>query len=440
MTIGFGIIGLGTIGTGVFKLWQEQRDLIHRKSHCNLRLCEVADIRPPTGLELADVQFSPDAHKTIENPDINIIIELVGGTGIALEIVQNALRNGKSVVTANKALIAKHGDELHELADKHSAYLMYEASVCGGIPLLDTIQRGLVANRIDSITGTVNGTCNYILSKMLNERADFAEVLKSAQDLGFAEADPSFDIDGIDAAHKITILAALGFGVRFEFNKCYARGITDIHALDLQFANALDYRLMHLAHAQNQAGQIKLGVFPALVRKNHILSDVFLEMNAVVVQASGTGATLYYGAGAGAFPTASAVLSDVVDIANRLRNNTPMESRWCEQTASSADTSVVTNFDHGSCHWYVRINLPQEGIDPIITAIENGSLATVKPVYFSLPSGQPSDLPQEAGENLACALITKAMTKPELEKLLEQILTSAHTDQSVYYPVMEIAQ
>ncbi|MCH9663644.1 MAG: homoserine dehydrogenase [Gammaproteobacteria bacterium] len=357
MSTGFAVAGLGTIGSGVFELWHKNRPLIHQRSGVGLELVEVADIRQPTHLDLGSVRCSTDAMKTVTAADVDIVVELIGGIGIAGEVVRAALQAGKSVVTANKALIARHGDELHKLAHANGVYLAYEASVCGGIPLLGALSNGLIANRIHSITGTVNGTCNYILSRMLLEDLDFADALKTAQQLGYAEADPSFDIDGIDSAHKTAILAGLAFGTTFNMDACHVCGIRDVAASDLRHCDRLGYRLMHVCHCQANDTGVQLGAYPALVQKSHILAQTFMEMNAAVINADGTGSTFYYGAGAGALPTASAVIADITDIAQRLGGSRYQgAARWYDPARSDA-VSTANAPEHSARRWYMRFGI-----------------------------------------------------------------------------------
>ena len=255
-----------------------------------------------------------DAHQIVDNPDIDIVIELIGGYGIARELVMKAIANGKHVVTANKALLATHGTEIFRAAQERGVMVAFEAAVAGGIPIIKALREGLTANRIQWIAGIINGTTNFILSEMRDKGLDFDVVLKEAQRLGYAEADPTFDIEGVDAAHKATIMSAIAFGIPVQFDKAHVEGITNLQASDIRYAEKLGYRIKLLGITKRVANGIELRVHPTLIPTNRLIANVEGAMNAVLVQGDAVGATLYYGKGAGAEPTASAVIADLVDI------------------------------------------------------------------------------------------------------------------------------
>ena len=322
--INIGIIGFGTVGTGTAKTLIQNRKLLRERTGVDINLRRIADldIKRDRGLKLAKGVLINNADSLISDPDIHIVVELIGGTTIAKDILLKAIRNGKHVVTANKALLATHGKEIFRAAEKAGVQVGFEASVAGGIPIIKIISEGLVANRIKSIYGIINGTTNYILSKMSDENAEFSEVLKEAQKLGYAEADPTYDIEGIDSAHKISILASLAYGTQFSLKDVYREGISKISSMDIEFARELGYKLKLLAIAKETNGKVELRVHPTMVPEEFLLSKVDGVFNAVYVDGDAVGSTLYYGRGAGDMPTGSAVVSDIVDISCNIVNKT----------------------------------------------------------------------------------------------------------------------
>jgi homoserine dehydrogenase len=322
--INIGIIGFGTVGTGTAKILIENRKLLKDRTGVDINLKKIADldIKRDRGIKLPKGVLTTDADSVIKDPDIHIIVELIGGTTIAKEIMLKAIKNGKHVVTANKALLATHGKEIFRAAEKAGVKVGFEASVAGGIPIIKIISEGLVANRIKSIYGIINGTTNYILSKMSDENAGFSEVLKEAQKLGYAEADPTYDIEGIDSAHKLAILASLAYGTQFSLKDVYREGISWISAMDIEFARELGYKLKLLAIAKETNGKIELRVHPTMVPEDFLISKVDGVFNAVYVEGDAVGSTLYYGRGAGDMPTGSAVVSDIADISCNIVNKT----------------------------------------------------------------------------------------------------------------------
>jgi homoserine dehydrogenase len=309
-----GICGLGTVGGGTVEVLQRNAELIAGRAGCRLNITHAASRRRPEHVELGTIPFSDDVFKVARDPDVDIVVELIGGSEVALELVLTAIDHGKHVVTANKALIAVHGNEIFEAAAKRGVVVAFEASVAGGIPVLKAIREGMSANRINWLAGIINGTGNYILSEMRTGR-EFDEVLREAQALGYAEADPTFDVEGIDAAHKLTILASSSFGVPLQFDKAYTEGIANITPYDITHAEALGYRIKHLGIARRRADGIELRVHPTLVPAQHLIANVNGVLNAVLVDGDAVGQTMYYGPGAGAEATASAVIADLIDVA-----------------------------------------------------------------------------------------------------------------------------
>jgi homoserine dehydrogenase len=311
-----GLLGAGTVGSGTFKVLQRNQEEIKRRAGRGIEITMVADLDTARAREVAGdgVKVVGDAREVIANPDIDIVIELIGGYGIAKQLVLEAIAAGKHVVTANKALLAVHGTEIFAAAHAKGVMVAFEAAVAGGIPIIKALREGLTANSIQWLAGIINGTTNFILSEMRDKGLDFATVLKEAQRLGYAEADPTFDIEGVDAGHKVTLMSALAFGIPVQFDKAHIEGITKLAAQDIKYAEQLGYRIKLLGVTKRTAKGIELRVHPSLVPSKRLLANVEGAMNAVVVHGDAVGTTLYYGKGAGSEPTASAVIADLVDI------------------------------------------------------------------------------------------------------------------------------
>ncbi|MEO8057607.1 MAG: homoserine dehydrogenase [Burkholderiales bacterium] len=311
-----GLLGIGTVGSGTFNVLQRNQEEIQRRAGRGIRVTMVADLDTARAKAIVgdSAQVVSDARLVIANPQIDIVIELIGGYGIAKTLVMEAIAAGKHVVTANKALLAVHGTEIFAAAREKGVVVAFEAAVAGGIPIIKALREGLTANRIEWIAGIINGTTNFILSEMRAKGLDFDVALKDAQRLGYAEADPTFDIEGVDAAHKATIMSAIAFGTPVQFDKAHVEGITKLNAADIRYAEQLGYRIKLLGITKRRAEGIELRVHPTLVPAKRLIANVEGAMNAVVVQGDAVGTTLYYGKGAGSEPTASAVIADLVDI------------------------------------------------------------------------------------------------------------------------------
>ncbi|KQO13667.1 homoserine dehydrogenase [Acidovorax sp. Leaf76] len=312
-----GLLGIGTVGSGVFNVLQRNQEEIRRRAGRGIEITMVADLDVDRAKAAVGdgIEVVNDARAIIANPDIDIVIELIGGYGIARALVLEAIAAGKHVVTANKALLAVHGTEIFAAASAKGVMVAFEAAVAGGIPIIKALREGLTANRIQWIAGIINGTTNFILSEMRSKSLDFDVVLKEAQRLGYAEADPTFDIEGVDAAHKVTLMSAIAFGIPVQFDKAYVEGITKLGAADIKYAEQLGYRIKLLGITKRVDKGVELRVHPSLVPSKRLIANVEGAMNAVVVQGDAVGTTLYYGKGAGSEPTASAVIADLVDIA-----------------------------------------------------------------------------------------------------------------------------
>ena len=318
-----GILGLGTVGGGVVNVLQKNSASIKRRTgvEIDLVIAGVRDLTKKRICDTANIKLTEDPFEVVNHPDIDVVLELIGGFGLAKELVETAINNGKHIITANKALIGNHGNELIKLAKKKKVRFLFEASVAGGIPIIKALEQGLSANNIESVAGIINGTGNFILTDMKEKGRDFDDVLKEAQALGYAEEDPTFDIEGIDAAHKLSILAAIAFGTEIQFDKIYTKGISNITTEDIFHANELGFTIKHLGIAKRTENGIELRVHPTLVSNNQLIAQVDGVMNAVMVKSDALGTSLYYGPGAGDEATASAVIADLNDIINNQTSN-----------------------------------------------------------------------------------------------------------------------
>ncbi|MBS0602603.1 homoserine dehydrogenase [Plasticicumulans sp.] len=317
-----GLLGLGTVGGGTVNVLKRNAEEISRRAGRGIVITHAAAKNlDSTRADTTGIRLGSDAYEVVNDPEVAIVVELIGGYEPARTLVLQAIRNGKHVVTANKALIARHGNEIFAAAREHGVTVAFEAAVAGGIPVIKAIREGLAANRIEWLAGIINGTGNFILTEMRDKGRDFADVLAEAQALGYAEADPTFDVEGIDAAHKLTILASIAFGVPLQFEKVYTEGITRITREDVAYAEQLGYRIKHLGLARATEEGIELRVHPTLIPERRLIANVDGVMNAVLIKGDAVGPTLYYGAGAGAEPTASAVIADIVDVVRALTSD-----------------------------------------------------------------------------------------------------------------------
>jgi len=319
-TINVGLLGIGTVGGGAYTVLKRNQEEIGRRAGSAITMKVVADkdLEKLRAIVGERALITGNAFEVVENKDIDIVVELIGGTGVARELILKAIANGKHVVTANKALLAEHGNEIFAAARKADVMVAFEGAVGGGIPIIKSLREGLTANRIEWIAGIINGTSNFILSEMRDKGASFGDVLEEAQRRGFAETDPTFDIEGIDAAHKLTIMAAIGFGIPMQFGSAYIEGISKLTREDIRYAEELGYRIKLLGIAKRKAKGIELRVHPTLIPERRLIANVEGVMNAILVKGDAVGQTMYYGAGAGAEPTASAVVADLVDVARML--------------------------------------------------------------------------------------------------------------------------
>lgn len=383
-TINVGLLGCGTVGTGVARLLMESRELIASRLGANLHLKRVADIDVDRdrGIAFEEGVMSTDADAVVNDPDIDIVIEMIGGEGIAKDFILRAIANGKHIITANKALLASHGNELFRAAAQHGVDLYYEASVGGCMPIIKSIREALVGNRILSMVGILNGTCNYILSKITDEGAPFESALAAAQREGYAEADPTLDIEGHDTAHKIAILSALAYGMEINLPDVYVEGISGITPMDIEFAGQFGFRIKLLAISKNRGDRVEVRVHPTMIPFDNLLSNVNGTLNAVTVTGDAVGDILLYGHGAGMMPTASAVIGDAVDLARNILAHT---KRRVPELSFHIDTIrpiPIVPMKEIVTHYYFRFSaLDQPGVLSTISGILGRHSISLKYVY-----------------------------------------------------------
>jgi homoserine dehydrogenase len=424
-----GLLGIGTVGAGTFTVLARNAEEIRRRAGRPIEITMVADLDTERARQITGgkVEVVDDANIIVNHPDIDIVVELIGGYGIARQLVMTAIANGKHVVTANKALLATHGTEIFRAAQEKRVMVAFEAAVAGGIPIIKALREGLTANRIQWIAGIINGTTNFILSEMRDKGLDFDVVLKEAQRLGYAEADPTFDIEGIDAAHKATLMSAIAFGIPVQFDKAYVEGITGLQAADIRYAEQLGYRIKLLGIARRAANGIELRVHPTLIPSNRLIANVEGAMNAVLVHGDAVGATLYYGKGAGAEPTASAVIADLVDI-TRLATADP-EHRvpyLAFQPDAMTDTPILP-MDEITTSYYLRIRVADKlGVMADITRILADAAISIDAMLQKEPA---------AGETEADIII---LTHKTQEKKAKQAIAAIEALESVSGQVARI--
>ncbi len=428
-----GLLGIGTVGRGTFEVLKRNREEIRRRAGRDIDIVMVADLDTARAQAIVgpDVQVVADGRDVIAHPDIDIVVELIGGYTVARTLVMEAIAAGKHVVTANKALLAVHGTEIFSAARERDVMLGFEAAVAGGIPIIKALREGLTANHIQWVAGIINGTTNFILSEMRDKGLDFATALQQAQALGYAEADPTFDIEGVDAAHKATLLSAIAFGVPVQFDKAHVEGISRLQAADIRYAEQLGYRIKLLGLTRRQARGIELRVHPTLVPAKRLIANVEGAMNAVVVQGDAVGTTLYYGKGAGAEPTASAVIADLVDI-TRLHTADPdhrvphlaFQPDALASTPILPMTQVVTSF-------YLRLRVAdQTGVLAQLTGILAQHGVSIDAVLQ-----READEVSQAGENQTDLII---LTHDTLEGRMDEALRLMQALPTVLAPIVKL--
>jgi len=367
-----GLLGIGTVGGGTFAVLRRNQEEISRRAGRGIVIKMVADKDLGRARKLVGdaAEITDDAYKVVGNPDIDIVVELIGGTKVAKDLILAAIDNGKHVVTANKALLATHGNEIFLAAQKKGVMVAFEAAVAGGVPIIKALREGLTANRIEWIAGIINGTSNFILSEMREKGSSFKDVLAEAQRLGYAEADPTFDVEGVDTAHKLTIMAAIAYGIPMQFDKAYTEGISKLTKEDIRYAEELGYRIKLLGITRRTSAGIELRVHPTLIPSRRLIANVEGVMNAILVKGDAVGATLYYGAGAGAEPTASAVVADLVDV-TRMHTADPEHRvpHLAFQPDRMSDTPILA-MEEVETSYYLRLRvLDRPGVLADITRI-----------------------------------------------------------------------
>lgn len=420
------ILGLGTVGGGALKLLQENAAEIRRRTGRDIQITHVGTRRPRPDLNLdPSIKQSADLLDIVKQDDVDVVVEVMGGIHPAFETIMEALKHGKQVVTANKALLAEHGNELFKVAEANNVQIAYEAAVAGGIPIIKVIREGLAANKIEWLAGIINGTGNFILTEMREKGRAFADVLQEAQELGYAEADPTFDVEGIDAAHKLTILASCAFGIPLQFDKVYTEGISKIRAQDVAYAEDLGYRIKHLGIARRTDKGIELRVHPTLIPDEELLANVNGVKNAVLVQANKVGPTLYYGAGAGADPTASAVVADVIDIVRDIIY-TEDGAGTIPQLAfeALADTPILSS-DEMTTGYYIRLNAEDQ----------TGVLANVTTILSRAGIGIDAIMQQPRLKDLIPIVI---LTDPVVESKMNEVLSQIQALAEIHGEIVRI--
>jgi homoserine dehydrogenase len=415
-----GLLGIGTVGSGTFNVLRRNQEEIRRRAGRGIEITMVADLDTARAQSIVGpgVTVVNDARAVIANPEIDIVIELIGGYGIAKALVMEAIAAGKHVVTANKALLAVHGTEIFAAASARGVMVAFEAAVAGGIPIIKALREGLTANSIQWIAGIINGTTNFILSEMRDKGLDFAVVLKEAQRLGYAEADPTFDIEGVDAAHKVTLMSAIAFGIPVQFDKAYVEGITQLGATDIKYAEQLGYRIKLLGITKRTTKGIELRVHPSLVPAKRLIANVEGAMNAVVVQGDAVGATLYYGKGAGSEPTASAVIADLVDI-TRLHTADPHHRvpHLAFQPDAMSDLAVLP-MSEVVTSYYLRLRVADEAG---VLAQVTGLLANAGISIDAVLQREADEVSGEGGTSTDLIILTHDTREGTMNDALEQL-------------------
>ena len=394
--INVGLLGIGTVGGGTWEVLRRNADEIQRRAGRAIRITRVADkaLARARSIVKSKAKVTADAHDVTRAPDIDIVIELIGGYTIAKELALKAIANGKHVVTANKAMLAVHGNEIFAAAQKHGVMVGFEAAVAGGVPIIKAVREGLAANHIEWIAGIINGTGNFILTEMRDKGRDFGDVLAEAQALGYAEVDPTFDVEGIDAAHKLTILGSLAFGIPLQFEKTFTEGISRIEAQDVAYAGQLGYRIKHLGIARRTQDGIEMRVHPTLIPHRRLIANVDGVMNAVLVKGDAVGPTLYYGAGAGSLPTASAVVADLVDIVRALTTDpTNRVPHLAFQPDELAELPILP-MERVETAYYLRITaLDQPGVMARIAGILGEEGISIEAIQQKEPAEGDTHVP-----------------------------------------------
>ena len=413
-SVNIGICGLGTVGAGVFNVLARNTNIINARANCEIAVTQVGARRDNPRCDTLDVAVVRDIFEVARNPAIDVVVELVGGTTVALDLVMSALQHGKHVVTANKALIAAHGTEIFAEAQSRNLIVAYEAAVAGGIPIIKALREGLSANRINWLAGIINGTTNFILSEMDSKGRDFVDVLTEAQERGYAEADPTFDVEGIDAAHKLVIMASLAFGMPLSLEGIFTVGITKLEPQDVSYARELGYAIKHLGIARQTDEGVELRVHPTLVPESCLIAGVNDVSNAVMVNSDAVGTTLFYGPGAGSEPTASSVIADIVDIARTVQSSPDSWVPALGCTSSALRSQKIMDIQDIETSFYIRFSaLDKPGVLSNVTKIMGDAGISIEAII---------QREQPAGEEYVNVIILTNVTKEKyLDEAVEHI-------------------
>ncbi|MFT6030142.1 MAG: homoserine dehydrogenase [Oleiphilaceae bacterium] len=419
-----GICGLGTVASGVINVIERNQKEISARAGCSLTVIRVASRTKKDNCNLSNITFTTNLMDVVNDPEVDVLVELIGGYDLAKDIVCAAIKKGKHIVTANKALIAVYGNEIFELAAEHKVNVCYEAGVAGGIPIIKSLREGLAANKINWLAGIINGTGNFILTEMKDKQREFQDVLVEAQALGYAEADPTFDVEGIDAAHKLTILASAAFGVPLQFDAAFTEGISAVTPMDVRNAELLGYNIKHLGITRMHGKGIELRVHPTLIPKNKMLAKVDGVMNAVLVDGDAVGQTLYYGAGAGSEATASAVIADLVDIARFMRLDASVPVPYLGFSQSKIRDLPVLPIEEITSAYYLRV----------MTIDHPGVLAKVASIMSDLGINIESVMQRESeqdGDVIPLVLLTHEVKEKQINLAISKIESLPTTCQKV---------
>ncbi len=434
--VNIGILGLGTVGGGTVNVLQRNADEITRRAGRGIRvtMASVRSLDKPRICDTSSITLTTDPFEIVNQPDIEVVVELIGGDTLALDLVMTAIANGKHVVTANKALIAVHGNEIFAAAQKMGVTVAFEAAVAGGIPVIKAVREGLAGNRVKWLAGIINGTSNFILTEMRDKGRSFDDVLAEAQELGYAEADPTFDIDGIDAAHKLTILASIAFGIPLQFDKVYTEGMRKLTTQDVTDAADLGFRIKHLGIARRTDAGVELRVHPTLIPERRLIANVDGVMNAILVNGDAVGPTLYYGAGAGADPTASAVVADLVDVVRALTTDPENRVPHLAFQADALDDTAILPIEEVNSAWFLRLQaLDQPNVLANVTRILGENNISIEAIVQKVPHQHGATVPivilthnvVEKSMNLALEGISKlAEIGPEITRIRVEYLDS----------------
>jgi homoserine dehydrogenase len=418
-----GLLGLGTVGGGTVNVLKRNAEEIARRAGRGIEITHAAarDINKKRICDTDGIQLTVDPFEVVSNPYIDIVVELIGGDSLALDLVMQAIDNGKHVVTANKALIAKHGNQIFAAAQQKGVMVAFEAAVAGGIPIIKAIREGLAGNQIQWLAGIINGTSNFILTEMRDKGRDFDEILKEAQQLGYAEADPTFDVEGIDAAHKLTILTSIAFGIPLQFDKAYTEGIANITREDVAYAEELGYRIKHLGITRKTDKGIELRVHPTLIPERRLIANVDGVMNAILVHGDAVGPTLYYGAGAGDEPTASAVVADLVDVVRVLTTDPENRVPHLAFQADALSNTPILSMDDVETAYYLKMNASDKpGVLAEVTRILGEHDISIEAIIQKEPKNEST--------NASVIMLTHKVVEKNMNDAIKEIeeLDSIH--------------